>query len=422
MPFLLLPILFVLSWAQQKLLLRKKVENQISNFLPAIALIAVTITAALLVWSLQGVNASRSQTTLFNHKEITTEASQLVHAGLIGGLPSPVSRAINHSLVNSTLKLLNGYLVSFSPSFLFYQGDHNAWHNLRSIGLGNLNPGLLIFFLAGIWILIKERRNSASQLTLLYLLLSPTISAMTIDAPITNRLLDFHLAILLTSAVGANYLYVQLFKSDRASLRAIFLGALTLYFGFFILFSLRYFTVYNQVLDPSWNPGVVEMIDRVNYELPNFDRVLISREFELGHTFFAFYTPFEPTDFQTKANWYKDGFIKVSTYRKYFFTDLPHWEALTTDNIAVFFDNQSNRLLVVERGQTSRPVEVIWQHTDWSGKTNWSLWTIDPEMVIEELESLPPTSDRRSTLEYLRSCQLGDCQSQLLVTPNLDLL
>jgi len=54
--------------------------------------------------------------------------------------------------------------------------------------LGNSHSALLVIAIVGLFVLLQLRRKKPAQLTLMYLLIAPTISALTIDAPITNRL------------------------------------------------------------------------------------------------------------------------------------------------------------------------------------------------------------------------------------------
>jgi len=360
MPFLLLPMLYVSSWW----LLNRKIDRSV-----ALALFGVLALIIGVSWLVRGVNASRSNTTVFNHPDIVAKASLTTHAGLVGDLPSLLSRGLNHHLLWSGVQVAAGFVAAFNPTYLFFTGDQNPWHNLREIGLGDMNPALLLAFLLGLYAVGKNIAKASSKLVLLYLLLSPLVSAVTIDAPITNRLLDFHLAVLIIAAVGIDYAHQTWWLSKQVRLRALFAAWVAIYVGFLAIFALRYFFMFNPLLHSFWNPGLPEMIDKVNAELDNYDRVFISSDLDIAYTYFAYYTPFDPKDFQTRAKWRKDGFFKVDEYRKYKFASFPSFAQLSPENVAAIFNDDNKKLLVVGRGEPNKDLSLLWEQTDWRGRT-----------------------------------------------------
>ncbi len=231
-PWLLLPLVFgvwsFIDWFHQRGSIRSKL----------LALIAVGLVALSVGWILSGVNASRSGTTVFSNPELIEESQTLVHAGLVGGLPSIIARGAQYKLVLAIVKIGQGYLASFSPTYLFFTGDGNAWHNLQSIQLGNMNPVLLVWIGIGLWGVISQLKQKSHQLLLSYLLLSPVLSAVTVDAPITNRLLDFHVALIIVAAVGLSWLWERTKLNQWA--KGVFITSLIVYVGFVCLFIERY--------------------------------------------------------------------------------------------------------------------------------------------------------------------------------------
>jgi 4-amino-4-deoxy-L-arabinose transferase-like glycosyltransferase len=411
-PFMLLPLLYLGSWVvnyqhkSQKLKIRKGTKWV------GLTLLSIFISLLLLSWLTRGVSESKFNTTVLSHPDIIESSKTTVHAGLVAGWPSWFARGLSHPLIMGGLQAIKGYASAFDLTYLFFIGDHNSWHNLRAIGLGNMNPILIFAWVTGSYLLIKNASRRESQLTALYFFLSPLISALTIDAPITNRLLDFHLAILIISAVGTDYWLTVLIKSKKLVNRLVFPTVTLLYFGFFGLFLLRYFSIYNLTLSSSYNPGVNEMVAFANRSLGEYDRIYVN--FKLGYSFFAFYTPFEPEQFQSQAKREIVGFDQVSEFGPYRFADFPNWSDLDTENVTDYFDNQAKNNLIIEKGEPTHKKDLVWQKIDWQGQWEWSARAMNLDQAIDELQALPESTDRTLTLTYLQSCQQGKCDQNLL--------
>lgn len=412
LPFLLLPMLFVGSW----LILRdwsKKPVIKVSDWWQLAALTGILIFAAVLIITTDEVNQGKSNTTILSHPELQQKSQLASHAGLVAGMPSIAARGLNHPLVLASMQGLKGYMSAFDPTYLFFTGDHNAWHNLQSIGLGNLNPALIIFFVSGFYIVLRSYRHQRSQLALFYLFVTPLISAMTIDAPITNRLLDFHLAILLFAAIGVDYWLLQM-KKVTSLKRLIFPATTMIYLGFFVYFATLYFFQFNPLMSKAWNPGLHELIAEVQGAYDDYQLIYITPDLDLGYTYFAFYVPFDPVTFQENAVWGKDGFVAVRAYDKYRFARFPKLEELSTQNVAQIFTANSDRILVVESGHPPVEEMALWKNINWRGEWQWYSWQTDINQVILGLEQLSPNPDRIKTLNYLKSCDQVQCDLSIL--------
>lgn len=406
-PFLLLPMLFMATWLIQNQWSWKKMRARATR--PTrVALLAIVLAIVFLTYLMREVNASRSNTTVFSHPDILTMSARSVHAGLVGGLPSVISRTLNHPFAYSSMQVLSGYLSSFNPLYLFIEGDQNSWHNLRSIGLGNINPALLVFVAIGAYAVLHYGKTKQTQLSVLYLFLTPIVSSITIDAPITNRLLDFHLAVLLIAAIGVEYVWQNVKQNSKALKAKIILGlSACAYFGFFTLFIIRYWTMFNPLMARTWNPGLPALIQAVNQVADQYDTIYISSDLELGYTFFAFYTPFEPGSFQNNAQRYISGFDHVSRFDKYVFKKFPQLTDLNPENVAQVFDDQHQKFLIVERGEPPKTSEqdILWSYSDWSGNMLWYTHSLTLEQVVLSLEQMPPNTERIAVITYLKGCK-----------------
>ena len=385
LPLILLPMLFLGS----TLIYRRQIKSKqiiILNF------IAILLIGGIFLYATRAISAGKSTTTVVNNQELRDQALGTSYASLVAGVPSLISRVSNHRLLLAGWQMGKGYLSAFDFSYLFFLGDHNPWHNLRAIGVGDMNPVLVIPFLLGLYFLCRNWKDQKSQLLILYLLASPIFSSLTIDAPITNRLLDLHVAILLISAVGISYLPKYLLR----------MGIL-IYLGFLLFFLLRYFSIYNFTLSESWQPGLGQMIKDVNKTAPAYEAIFVN-DVSLAYIHFAVGTPFQAADFVKEAQWYKDGFEQVSQFQQYHFYNFPAWNVLSYDKVGEYFNTKQKKLLIVMPGKLDQEkYHIVYEQKNWQGHVIWSAWATDVTDALRNLNLLPATEDRIKIKNYLQS-------------------
>ncbi|MBD3279511.1 MAG: phospholipid carrier-dependent glycosyltransferase, partial [Candidatus Pacebacteria bacterium] len=162
----------------------------------------LSVVSILVIFS--QVNAGKTGATIFFNPEIIiqTQAQQLNL--MLWGVTAKLAYLINNQFTFTALYFIKGYLSSFDLNYLFFLGDHNPWHSLRELGFGQFNLALLPILLLSIGLLIKKlpQLTKPEKVLLSYLLISPLANAITIDAPITNRLMDFHLAVAILIGWG----------------------------------------------------------------------------------------------------------------------------------------------------------------------------------------------------------------------------
>lgn len=106
------------------------------------------------------------------------------------------------------LAIASNYVSSFSPWFLFLNGDPNLWHSPR--GIGQLHIVEAVFILAGLVSLITERRRR-DRLLLLWILIGPLPAAFTQwGGHHAGRLLVLLPALHLTAARGITSLLTKI--------------------------------------------------------------------------------------------------------------------------------------------------------------------------------------------------------------------
>ncbi len=412
LPFLLLPMLFVISWMiTNPSISSRKLLTMARKIWPIAGLVVLVVGLSLLF---QSSNVGKSNITIFKSDEIVKMAENSVHATLVGGVPSRIARLVNSVSLFSVVQFFKGYFEVFNPVYIFFTGDANLWHNLRSIGLGNHNPVLIIPFLMGIYVLIKNGAKKQVKLLAMYLGLSPIISALTINSPVTNRLMDFNTAVVLVAAVGTSEIIVKYWRSNQIFNRLLIISIVTLYCGFFFLFGLRYYFSYNQLMPREWNPGLNEMIGLVRENQSKYDWIYITPDLDLGYIHLAFHLPFDPADFQQSAQWYTNGFELVGEYRQFRFDHFVDYSYLSTRNVAKIFDDTHKTILVVQKGEPKVKTNLLWQDQDWGGRWRWYAWETDLNKAVQWLEATASTPDQIKTLQYLYSCQTGSCDNLLL--------
>ncbi|KKT83764.1 MAG: hypothetical protein UW80_C0007G0019 [Microgenomates group bacterium GW2011_GWC1_44_9] len=224
----------------------------------------------------------------------------------------------------------DNYLTSFSPQFLFVNGDPFFRHSISKVG--ELLLPTLPLFLAGLYFIFKNFSQKNSKLLLFWLLLSPIPSCLTTGGGThATRLFLMVPPLILISALGGTYLFSlfgKKFIRPTIILFIVFLGL------FFTSFWHRYSSHYKYESASLWHYGFKNIFTDLKALAPNFDKVYINNTYQPSLLLFLFYTQYPPQDFQ--KNFVTD---KVDTYQtnsfhgfvfdqKYFFGEAPNLDEL----------------------------------------------------------------------------------------------
>lgn len=367
--------------------------------------VLVSYAVVLAVFMMIGVSvfstsATKSSVTLFNNPDLAQLASDSLYVSLVGGTPSRVARLLEQPYSFMVLTGIKGYLSAFNPAYIFSTGDGNAWHNLRSIHLGNSNPALALALLAGVVVIIRNFRKKTYQHVAALLLLSPLISATTIDSPITNRLLDFHMMILIISAIGIHTL-IEHSKHFIGKISIIlFLG---LYLYFFILFATRYFYTYNLTLAPQWNPGVRSQITTIKQREDAYGLIFLSG-WDINYIYPAVFLPFDSDRFSQTATRYFSGFDHVSSYERFIFHEFSFG---AIDSALLYNHLRSYKpILIAVRGELSSLNQYkSQQQTAFDGSIEWTMYEIDLDTVKGKIKNRANTAEAEAQVSYIESCR-----------------
>lgn len=319
LPLLLLPIwLLYFSWLYKEKLLKINIKYRM--LVPALFII---FSLFMLIFS--QVSSSKSKTTFFNDPETISQLQILKDQSFLAGTPQ-VPRLISYNKYFYWSNLfLKNYLSSFNSNFLFFTGGSNAWHSLENIGLGNFSLSFLPLILLGLAYSIKYslKKSKAHQWILGMALLSPIPASITIDSPVTNRLLDLHYYLTILAAVGL--LELLKYKSSKL-IKYLTWGLIGAIFYTWLVFIFRYFYLYNQTLNPLWNPGFRMAVEQLK-ELNSDQQVIVNTQ-PVGGKYdkmlvpyigLAFYTQAKPSLINQHDNWVNpDGFWEQASFDKYY--------------------------------------------------------------------------------------------------------
>lgn len=285
------------------------------------------------------VNQAKINTTLFSRPEIIEQVNNNTHYLHSAGLPLPLARIFSNKPLFVSFYLVKNYLSSFNPVYLFATGDNNPWHSLENINMGNLNLVLLPLFLTGIYQLIRSRHKKINvKFLALLLLISPLPNMISVNAPVTNRLMEFHLGVELISVYG----WLALSKRLKVL-------ALAGYLGLTIYFLINYWFVFPNRLSPSWNDQTGRLMREINLIKADYDRIYITPELDFGYIYLIFYSQYDPDLFQHQAEWINDPLARVVSLEsgKYVFDMIDFNQILQRHK-------PGEQLLLVNRG--SRPI------------------------------------------------------------------
>lgn len=216
-------------------------------------------------------------------------------------------------LIHNKTRLLfdtyaHGYLMSFSPEFLFFQGGANKQHNIP--GTGNLYPYQSILIIVGIYYILI-RRNSKKIFLLYWLAISPIAAAITKDAPHSARMLAVIPVFDILTASGLICL-LRLFKGKFNKI-AILISILivTVYAGFYFD---NYFVHFPIKSSADWGFIYKDLVMKIEKDLPSYNEIKIDHPEFSPYIYYLFYTKYDPSKYQKNVLRYpvdKEGYIHV---------------------------------------------------------------------------------------------------------------
>lgn len=281
----------------------------------------------------QGGISKASTTTIFTNENIIYSRAENFRKDTLSN-PVIFDR-IYTKYAGVPYQILQNYLNSFSPTFLFDRGGEKLVHNLD--GFGNIYLFDALLLIVGFASLFFYREKKL-PLLIYWLILAPIPSSITLDSPNSTRLFILMPLFTLISAYGAYTIVVTLLEKPMGKILVVILSAL---FLINVLFFLNlYFIHFNYHRALFWRYGYKEVVQLSN-KYPD-KKVVIRGPYDFIYVYYLFYNKVNPLEFQKYVKYYpveKDGFRYVESFGKYKFVKELRDEKESSDTL--YFDNQN---------------------------------------------------------------------------------
>ena len=175
----------------------------------------------------QGSNTRFKQLNIFNHPQLRLVLEEQIREEPQGTNPF-VTRFFHNKLVNYSFGILKNYGDYYNLKFLLFEGGEPLRIAVPSVGLITFVE--LPFLLAGIYFLLKEKKDWANFI-LLWILVGPLPAAFTVDeTPSVYRILVMLPALNLATAFGFLKIKNQIRVAKNKLLLPFILVVVGLYF------------------------------------------------------------------------------------------------------------------------------------------------------------------------------------------------
>jgi 4-amino-4-deoxy-L-arabinose transferase-like glycosyltransferase len=234
--------------------------------------------------------------------------------------PILLNRLFNNKFVYFGGKVINNYLQSFSPEFLFIYGDSNL---RQSTGVGELYLIEFAFLILGLMYFFssKEVDHKPKLLVIFWLILSPLASSLTLGGGnhATRLILMAPILVFLIS-----YAYVSIYNLLSRKTRLLYVAFVALlYISSFGFYMHRYYSLYPVVSAKWWHYGWGPAIHEIKKIDKDYEKVIISMAGEPAWIFFAGWYAYPPYLWQNEFPIGNDvvvsGFGKISHTGKFYF-------------------------------------------------------------------------------------------------------
>lgn len=309
-PFLVFTPLFILVLV---ICYKKEILRNRKFIYPALILLFFGI---LTLFSLsQGSGEKLSSVGVFNNANVVYQRAEKLRSD-----PSNESIIIKKLLYNKYVvvpyQIGQNYLLSFSPAFLFDGETTKLFYSIGSFGYLYLIDAFFIF--AGIIGLILKKEK-ANKFLLLWFLIAPISSAITVEAPSVTRLIQMIPLYVLLSSYGAYFVFEKLKERNLFFNIGIILTS-TLLLVNFIYFLDSYFVHMNYQRARFFHYGYKEAV-LVSNKYPGYKVVMVGPQ-NFPYISFLFYKKYDPNLFRKDVSYYPpthEGFYLVKSFGEYSF-------------------------------------------------------------------------------------------------------
>jgi len=289
-------------------------------------------------------------------------------------LPVFVERVIYNKGTFFIQTIAVNWASHFSTAFLFTEGGSQYQYSLQGHGLlYKMNAIFLVVGFVFVGYLIAKKSKSGNVL-LLWIVLAPLPASITRDSPHALRAVTVLPALMIVTALGVAVSLVcisKIFKNIKSkTLSQYFVAAYLIVLFFFIKNFLNiYFNEYKREFSWSWQYGYEEVVDYVNDNYSDYDKIIVTKKYGEPHEFFLFYGAMNnsewtksPDDFYEDENlvrFSKSGWYWIDRFDKFYFVN--NWDIpvesdkdFKLESGEVFDCDFSRCLLITEPGNYQR--------------------------------------------------------------------
>lgn len=211
-------------------------------------------------------------------------------------------------------QLIKNYLDSFSISYLFLYGDTGEFINNPQHG--GLYIWLLPFFLIGLYVLIKQRKDVMTQLVIVWLVVTPVMSALAAKPHFVRSNMVL-IPVILVCVEGLLYIYTKACKTKNT--RRVYITILIIVSFYSIGSTLvDYFYIYTKKA-MAWDEQYVGINEYIREKRNKYDKTYIKKFNRNSYIYTLFFIPIDPLIFQNHS---KKNDFTVNSVENLYFTDL----------------------------------------------------------------------------------------------------
>ena len=212
-------------------------------------------------------------------------------------LPKIIAKAIYNRPVYFVKTAALNYLNYFSPQFFYQSQGAQTQFAIPIKNLFTLSVTAMSF--VGLVYLFINRKSQSNKFIFTWLLASPVAASLTADPPQALRPNPMIPALLIIACLGVFLITTKVKGFIKNLVLIVFI--LSASFSFYKYIN-SYFYDYSKNYADSWQYGYKEVIDYINQNENNYDKIFITKAYAEPHIFYAFFSKLNPTLLQPGSN------------------------------------------------------------------------------------------------------------------------
>lgn len=280
----------------------KNVGNVLKNYAVPFSIFLVFLIAAFYSLFLGG-GARAGDVTIFNPTDKWTALFDRRYEAILAGMPSDIARIFSNKIIYVLDQFTTRYVEYLSPQFLFTEGV-SGWDYGMIPGRGVLYVIEIPFVLMSLWHLACHGFKKSKGLTfiLFWILVSPIAAALTKGPGYAgNRAAVMVPALQVFSAFGGILFFDLILK--KIKIKSNYLATVfVLVFGIFLAIFLEDYIFHaSRAGAEAMLFGRREAVLDANFSEQNYQEIILSRSLTEPQIFVAFYTTWDPSDYQKES-------------------------------------------------------------------------------------------------------------------------